>query len=1582
MLLSIGLHCAFAPDSTINSSRIVVALEYKGFSEIDQQLISMSAYLNCTGDKLSNEDKKNTPYCTSDHSDIQKCIATKAETFTNIVTNVSAENHDVSSVISDSSNCEDFKGDCATIMIYVDGKSWCSDVTFSTFLVDLSALAISHESIELKWTKPLQCSEHILQYAIVCKNSINQEQFQTPITLSKKAYILKDLMPDVEYKVIVKAVSAHGILIQASEEIMVKTECHPELVAPGSPVPIEVTHNCVRLQWAAPQHKSSIKISSYQISFSEENSSSSTWKLCHSGIKKENTEIANLKPKTAYVFKVRADYENGILGQYSENSCIITTKGLISDRPGRPKKEEITSNCIRVSFKEPKVNAGSILNYTVWYCVDKDDEEEEDDWKKVHSYDRETSAVITCLQPDTEYKIKIVAECEGGPSDESEPRTFRTLTPTSGPPGTPYLVECTHSTIIVQWSKPAMHEEFVAKYLVHFTLEGYVNWNNQRWTNGTENRIQIEGLTPNTSYIFKVKAECKNGSFSDYSRNSSPIKTNDLIISPPSEIHVIEKAYNYIKIGWKEPKDHVSLIEKYRMTYYPVNQRSNCKSINAHNGETSITVQQLLPETKYCFKIEVVTYTGQISKKSVETTVSTDKAVSSYPRNLKILGNDHNSVSLCWDKPLTNPGLVDCYIIAYHFIDEPEKFMRNYQKEIKETEVTVVGLPVNKEVVFYVQAISKHNKISDLSARSEVVKLSIPIPGRPGKPSSIDVAPDSITLKWMEPEKYSQFIISYRVWYQVHASLEWKLLIFPREKQSVCIPGLIPKTTYKFKVEAESKSGIGEASEESDCIKTAPGLPSKPGKPISIRITHNEITITWATPKKFSENILNYIVSFAIYDSDPNIWMTTKCEGQNVVCTISELDPNTKYVFRVVAENEDGIGDESDVSDVISTQCPLPSRPGKPECIEKAHDFIILRWQKPEQHAGNVQFYEVMYTDTEGVASNNQQRKIQQTEGAVEQTRIHQLNPQQGYYFKVRAYSAYGYSEDSLLSDRIGTESQRLAIKVIPSCKKQPDNPRIYMLQMKEVINDHDNIAKFEYGKISPLSPQKMKVLLVVGATGAGKSTLINGMVNFLFDVQWTDDFRLKLIVENVQSQSESVTKCITSYAFHHQDGFRFPYSLTIIDTPGFGDTGGIKRDKVITSQIKKFFENRKQYGIDHLDAIGFVTNSSLARLTKTQEYIFDSVLSIFGNNLKNNIFLLTTFADGGKPPVLDAIKVAKIPYKDSFKFNNSALYSDSSDQLSKMFWDIGISSFADFFAKFESTSSISLHLSEEVLQTREQLETTLSGLQKQIQTGMIKIGSLKQLQDVLKKHKKDIEDNKNFTYTTTETKIVEVKLGSGEHVTNCLKCNFTCHYPCYIRDSEEKYNCAAMNSHDASTASCKACPGKCSWRQHKNYTHRLELQSVPVNGTYENLKAAFKTACEGKTKYESMLIAMEKEIQELFYRILDIINEARLCSARLEEIALRQYPLNNVEYIDLLIESENLDKKPGFSDRIMYYKEVRKKAELISKFKGTDEQLKLEPEWWRRFLSIENEEGLPIDILPKGVTFASLSQRAPRHPK
>lgn len=139
----------------------------------------------------------------------------------------------------------------------------------------------------------------------------------------------------------------------------------------------------------------------------------------------------------------------------------------------------------------------------------------------------------------------------------------------------------------------------------------------------------------------------------------------------------------------------------------------------------------------------------------------------------------------------------------------------------------------------------------------------------------------------------------------------------------------------------------------------------------------------------------------------------------------------------------------------------------------------------------------------------------------------------------------------------------------------------------------------------------------------------------------WEDDFRFQLTKqpETKISQAQCQTMFITAYTFYPTESSRINNPLTIVDTPGFGDTRGIKQDYALIAQIKIFFSLSPPHGVDHIDAIGFVVKSASSRLTATQRYIINSIYSIFGKDMEQNIFLMVTFCDHAKPPVLEAIR-------------------------------------------------------------------------------------------------------------------------------------------------------------------------------------------------------------------------------------------------------------------------------------------------------------------------------------------------------
>nr|XP_015195114.1 PREDICTED: uncharacterized protein LOC102695955 [Lepisosteus oculatus] len=477
------------------------------------------------------------------------------------------------------------------------------------------------------------------------------------------------------------------------------------------------------------------------------------------------------------------------------------------------------------------------------------------------------------------------------------------------------------------------------------------------------------------------------------------------------------------------------------------------------------------------------------------------------------------------------------------------------------------------------------------------------------------------------------------------------------------------------------------------------------------------------------------------------------------------------------------------------------------------------------------------------------------------------------------------------------------------------------------------------------------KVIILLGATGAGKTTLINTMINYILGVQWEDRFRFKLIhKETNHSQAESQTSIVTSYELHNQKGFVVPYSLTVIDTPGFGDTGGLSRDKLIIEQVKRFFTSPGS--VDHIDAVCFVVQASLARLTSIQQYVFDSILSIFGKDIAENILVLVTFVDGKDIPILGTIEAAGLPCRKNrkgkathFEFNNSALYTqnerpdtdsngegsgsddeeEDDNKLEKIVWTNNVKQLKRFFQTLEKTEGKDLALTKKVLEEREGLEMAMASLLPQISAGLAKLSEMK-IRACLENEQANMEQNKNF-----ETEIEELvpKRRNTEHLsTNCNNCLVSCHSGCFLPTPGEINLCAVMDD----AGFCVICPGNCHYSAHISEMTMWEYEVVKVMKTVKELKDNFVKASGKLMSTKEMLEKIEMDFETIEDRIMQLIRLSSNCLARLEEIALKPNALSTAAYIELLIRNEEEEARPGFEDRIADLRKMKQHAEILAK--------------------------------------------------
>ena len=654
---------------------------------------------------------------------------------------------------------------------------------------------------------------------------------------------------------------------------------------------------------------------------------------------------------------------------------------------------------------------------------------------------------------------------------------------------------------------------------------------------------------------------------------------------------------------------------------------------------------------------------------------------------------------------------------------------------------------------------------------------------------------------------------------------------------------------------------------------------------------------------------------------------------------------DVKYVLvngdSEVACNNDKVPLVSLYENGVSSEFMVPGQPGKPKVSKVTSNGIQLIWDKPKG-VDSINSYTVLYKQ-----QDSDDWLSQSTSGCQEEAKLNDLTPERVYLAKVRGCTAGGVSPDSPLSDPIKLRVSRVGRMldhVLADCTEinTQGSPALYQLPTHELMKK-DGIAKVSVGRYYPVpypvTVVPHRVILLIGPGGSGKTTLLNGIANHLMGVHFEDDVRLQIA-------EISKTDSTTAYTFKRGEGSPIQFDLTVIDTPGFGDSE--EQNKQFVSQIEHMFSEI----IGQLHAIGLVIDASRTTITPSQQFVLNAISRM----TSSDVLVLATHADARHQPpdVLSAISNARLRYKDYFEFDNSSfIKTQPTDHDLLKLWEMSTKSFETLFTDLAKKKPWSKKLTEGELLEMQQIEAVVGGAYPLLRALLSKMDQISLLIEAAMAMEADPEClNRTVTIIGTKHKIVDL-VPFGFRATSCSKCKITCHSLCRVTDDDTIFNCMAMtdrygtdeygtedaDGYGTEGAECGVCQlfdSNCSLSDHNSNSYRFEMYQVTKTRTFQEMKDLEESSeTEIKNFFDVEDIDEDTFLYKLYkfaeddddhifeHTFYAVTSKMRLCLNRLHEIIGSPLSCTCEEFIQRLIENERREGSLGWEGRVRALKSI-----------------------------------------------------------
>ena len=868
-------------------------------------------------------------------------------------------------------------------------------------------VAFTKETMTIGWNEPVSDGgNEIIGYHIERKerSSIMWQKVSKSIVKGNlfKSTNLEDGVA-YEFRVLAENMAGIGKPSKASEAMLALDPVDP----PGQPEPLYVNKNVITIQWTKPEYDGGFKITGYTVE--KRDLPAGRWiRANFTNIIETTFTVSGLTQDAAYEFRVIARNSAGAVSIPSEPSDPITCKDDIVEP--RIMVDAIFKDVVLLkageNFKLEADIAGQPIPSMAWT---KNGKEIENTMKLDVKF---TDLTTTLVNKDSVRadggEFVLTATNVGGFAKH----IFNVkVLDRPGPPGGPLVVsDVTADNCILTWSTPA--DDGGAK------IEGYIIEKRESsrlaWTNVVADlqltQFKVTKLLKGNEYIFRVMAVNKYGVGEPL--DSEPTIADNPYITPdaPQNPEVTALTKDSMVVMWQAPQsDGGSPVTNYNIERKDKIGIRWVKCNKKKVKELQFKATCLVVGHEYEFRVIAENAAG-LSAPSVASPFykATDTLHQPGPPcNPRTLDTTKSSITVAWNKPVYDGGSdITGYIVETCIPSEKEEdeewTIVTPKEGLLATSFTIINLKENQEYKINISAVNSEgigeaasvpdnakaeNRLLppelDLDAELRKVvslraccslRLFVPIRGRP--------APEA---KWTKEDG---------------EPVERATIDSTTSYTSLVIENVNRFDSGKYNLTVENSSGSKTVTVQVRVLDT----PSAPQNLKINGVTKESVSLIWDPPvNDGGVKIKNYIVEKR--ESTRKAYATVNANCHHTTFTVDNLQEGCNYYFRVLAENEYGIGCPIETGESVKVS-EKPQPPGKISLKDVTKNSVTLSWEKPEHDGGSRVGCYVIEIQPKGVDKWSPSVIVKETEATISG-----LNAGEEYMFRVAARNEKGTSD-------------------------------------------------------------------------------------------------------------------------------------------------------------------------------------------------------------------------------------------------------------------------------------------------------------------------------------------------------------------------------------------------------------------------------------------------------------------------------------------------------------------------------------------------------------------------------------------